>query len=508
MNSKNLFSDFKSGIVVFLVALPLCLGIALACGVPLFSGIIAGVVGGIVVTSLSDAKFSVSGPAAGLTAIALAGVAQMGGFQYFLAACIFAGALQVLLGVLKAGGIGNYIPNSVIKGMLAGIGIILIIKQIPHMVGYDSDPEGDLYFDQADGHNTLSDLYYMLNYITPGAVVVGIVSFLLILFSESTFYKKNKILSFIPGPLLVVLSGIVLNICFKGNNLFQISSEHLVSLPKIASFSDLQNTLIRPDFSKWNQQAFWILVVTLATVASIETLLSIEAIEKLDPEKVPVNSNRELLAQGVGNIVSGFLGGLPVTSVIVRSSANLNAGAKTKFSVLLHAALLLLFVLVFPGFLSQIPNASLAVILIMTGYKLAKVSLFHKQFKAGWEQFLPFVITIAVMLLTDLLKGVGAGIVVSLFYIIRFNIRSSFVVREDIIDGQRNYLIMLPQHATFFNKGFITDYLNNKVTPGSRVVIDGSINKATDSDVREVFQDFIQSSEQKNIEIQLIKFNI
>ncbi|MBL7930709.1 MAG: SulP family inorganic anion transporter, partial [Bacteroidia bacterium] len=234
----------------------------------------------------------------------------------------------------------------------------------------------------------------------------------------------------------------------------------------------------------------------------------IEAIEKLDPEKVPVSSNRELLAQGAGNIVSGLLGGLPVTSVIVRSSANLNAGAKTKLSVLLHAVLLLIFVLVFPGFLGLIPNSSLAVILIMTGYKLAKFELFKKQFKAGWDQFMPFVVTIAVMLLTDLLKGVGAGMVVSLFYIIRFNIRSSFEVREDIINGQRNYLIKLPQHATFFNKGFITNYLNTKVTKGSRVIIDGSINRSTDSDVKEILAEFVHASEQKEIEIQLIKYNI
>ncbi|MBL7932684.1 MAG: SulP family inorganic anion transporter, partial [Bacteroidia bacterium] len=275
MNFKYLSSDIKSGIVVFLVALPLCLGIALACGVPLFSGIIAGVIGGLVVTSISDAKYSVSGPAAGLTAIVLAGVSEIGGFQYFVAAGIFAGVLQLILGALKAGGLGNYIPNSVIKGMLAGIGIILIIKQVPHMVGYDSDPEGDLYFFQKDGHNTLSDLYYMLNYITPGSVVVGLLSFFTILFSETGFYKKHKIFSNIPGPLLVVLLGVLLTLTFANIPLLHISSEHLVSLPKINSFGDLKATLITPDFSKWNDQAFWILVVTLATVASIETLLSI-----------------------------------------------------------------------------------------------------------------------------------------------------------------------------------------------------------------------------------------
>lgn len=507
MDSKNLSADFKSGIVVFLVALPLCLGIALACGFPLFSGIIAGVVGGILVTLISDAKYSVSGPAAGLTAIVLSSVAQLGSIQIFLAAVTFAGILQILLGVLKAGGISNFIPSAVIKGMLAGIGIILIIKQFPHFMGYDANPEGDMYFNQTDGHNSFSELYYMLQNITPGSVLIGIISFIVLLVADRPFYKKNKILTLIPGPLLVVIFGILFNIAFSAHPLLKIGSEHLVNLPTISSFDDLKSNMLFPDFSAMGSNVFWTVVFTIGIVASLETLLSIEAVEKLDPAKYSPNSNRELIAQGAGNIASSLIGGLPVTSVIVRSSANINAGARTRFSVLFHAILLLLFVLLFPQLLRLMPNSSLAVILIMTGYKLTKISLFKEQYRAGWDQFLPFVITVVVMLGTDLLKGVAAGIVVAVFYIIRANIKSSFEIVEEVIENRTHYLVKLPQHITFFNKGFVINFLE-KVKKNSKVIIDGSINRSTDKDVKEVLEDFMDSSRQKNIDIQLIKYNI
>ncbi len=507
MNSKNLFADLKSGIVVFLVALPLCLGIAMACGFPPLSGIVAGIVGGLFITLFSNATYSVSGPAAGLTAIVISAVHQLGSLDAFMAAALLGGVLQIILGLVKAGGIGNFVPSPVIRGMLAGIGVILIIKQLPHLVGYDADPEGDLYFEQPDGHNSFSDLYYMLNTITPGAMMVAIVSLGALLLAELPFYKKNKALSFIPGPLLAVACGILLNLSFSGNAFWQISSEHLVEVPQMQSIANVRDYLPSPDFSKIGTSGFWIIVATISLVASLETLLNIEAVEKLDPEKHPVNSNRELRAQGIGNIISPLLGGLPVTSVIVRSSANIHAGAKTKLSVIFHALLLLLSILLFPQLLRLIPNSSLATILVMTGYKLTKVSIFKEQFKNGWDQFLPFVVTIVVMLLTDLLKGVTAGIVVSVFFIIRANIRSSFEIIEEVIGNETNYLIKLPQHITFFNKGYIAGYLE-RVKENSRVIIDGSITRTTDKDVKEVLNDFVQGATKRNISVQFIKYQL
>lgn len=504
---KNTITNFRSGIVVFLVALPLCLGIALACNVPLFSGILAGIVGGLIVTFFSGSILSVSGPAAGLTSIILVAVSTLGSFEIFIAAVMFAGVLQILLGFAKAGGIGNFVPNAVIKGMLAGIGIILIMKQVPHLVGYDRDPEGNFDFLQQDGHNTFSDLYYMFNYISPGAIVIGVVSLLILFMGQSAFYQKDKVLSLIPAPLLVVLTGALLNISFKTYAFLTISEEHMVTLPVIKNFADLTNTLVFPDFSALNTTGFWSVVITLALVASLESLLSIEATDKLDPLKRDSDSNKELIAQGIGNIICGLIGALPVTAVIVRSSANINAGATSKLSAIIHALLLVLSILLIPNLLMLIPNSALAAILIMTGYKLTKLELFKQLYKKGVDQFLPFLVTIAVMLGTDLLKGVGVGIAVSIFFIIRFNIKSSIEVAEDIIEGKRNYLIKLPQHVTFFNKGFIISYLN-KIRKESRVIIDGSINKSTDKDVKEVLQDFIVVSKLNGIEVQLVKYNL
>ncbi len=493
MFQKNLLADIKAGVVVFLVALPLCLGIAMACKVPLFSGIIAGVIGGILVTIFSGSKYSVSGPAAGLTAIVLASISQLGSYPAFLAAVVFAGVFQLILGVLKAGSIGNYIPNAVIKGMLAGIGIILIIKQIPHLFGYDKDPEGDEQFIQLDGENSFTELFHMINFITPGAIVIGLVSFAVLIIAEKPFYKKNKILSNLPGPLLAVVFGILLTLAFKSHSLLAIESIHLVNLPIISSFADLKANLFFPDFSYANTGAFWIIVFTLAVVASLETLLGIEAVDKLDPDKNESNTNKELLAQGIGNITSGFLGALPVTSVIVRSSANINSGAKSKLSTIIHAFLLLISVLLLPNLLALIPNACLAAILIMTGFKLTKLAIFKEQWKFGYEQFIPFVITIGVMLVTDLLKGVCAGVIVSIIYIIRDNIKFSFEASSDVIDGKLYYLIKLPQHVTFFNKGYLINFFNT-IKPESKVIIDASINKKINRDSKDVIDNFINTA--------------
>ncbi len=507
MFQKNLSSDFKAGIVVFLVALPLCLGIAMACGVPLFSGIISGVVGGIVITSISNSKFSVSGPAAGLTAIVITSISQLGSYETFLAAVVFAGILQVILGLIKAGQIGNFIPNAVIKGMLAGIGIILIIKQVPHFFGYDKDPEGDMSFIQADGQNTFSELLNMVNYITPGALLVGLVSFALLLMGNMSFYKKSKVLSFIPIPLVVVLVGILMTLGFQTSEFLRIENTHLVNLPFINSISDLTDSLTFPSFTLLQTQKFWLVVFTISIVASLETLLNIEAVDKISPDKTDTNSNRELIAQGIGNMTSGFIGGLPVTSVIVRSSANINAGAKSKWSTIIHALFLLLTVLLIPNVLTLIPNASLAAILIFTGYKLTTYKLFKNIWKMGLEQFIPFVVTILVMLFTDLLKGVGVGIVISIIFILKDNISAAFDTNSSVIDGKLHYLIKLPQHVTFFNKGFLIKYLDN-IESNSKLIIDGSINKKINVDSKEVILDFLSTIEQRNIEVDQIKLKL
>ncbi|MBA2612092.1 MAG: SulP family inorganic anion transporter [Bacteroidetes bacterium] len=506
MKSNTLWPDIKSGSVVFLVALPLCLGIAMACGVPLFSGIISGVVGGILVTILSASKYSVSGPAAGLTAIVISSITLLGSYEVFLAAVVFAGVLQILLGILKAGGIGNYIPSAVIKGMLAGIGIILIIKQIPHLFGYDKDPEGDMEFFQPDGQNSFTELFYMINFITPGSLIIGCVSFLILFLSTKKFFKTSVFLTLLPTPLLLVGVGTYLTSIFSNYEFLKIDTQHLVNLPIISNFSDLQSNFAFPNFSFINTSTFWIVVFTLGAVASLETLLNIEATDKLDPKKNISNSNKELYAQGVGNIVAGLLGGLPVTSVIIRSSANINSGAKTKLSVIVHALLLLTSVILFPNILSLIPNACLAVILIVTGSKLTSLAIFKEHYKNGIEQFLPFIVTIVIMLLTDILKGVGAGIVVSVFFIIRDNIKFSFDASSDIINGQLYYLVKLPQHLTFFNKGYLIRFFNS-VEPNSKIIIDGTINKKINRDSKDVISDFISIAKNKKIEVELIKYN-
>ncbi|MBL7911918.1 MAG: SulP family inorganic anion transporter [Bacteroidia bacterium] len=505
MKSNTIGSDIKAGIVVFLVALPLCLGIALACNVPLFSGIISGVIGGIIVTVLSGSKYSVSGPAAGLTLIVISSIATLGNYQIFLAAVMFAGILQILLGLIKAGGIGNFVPNAVIKGMLAGIGIILIIKQIPHLFGYDKDPEGDMEFFQLDGENSFTELLNMINFITPGSLIIGIISFILLYICGKPFYRDSKIFTNIPAPLLVVVFGILLTISFKAYDLLRIDPQHLVNLPTIKNLSDLQTNLSFPDFSFIGKGIFWQVVLTIGAVASLETLLNIEATDKLDPEKNESNSNKELVAQGAGNIIAGLLGGLPITSVIVRSSANINSGAKTKLSIIIHAVLLLVSVIVFPQILALIPNACLAAILIATGMKLTKLSIFKEQISYGLEQFLPFIITIIVMLISGILKGVGAGLAVSIFFIIRDNIKFSFEATSETIEGRLFYLVKLPQHVTFFNKGYLIKFFNS-IEPESKVIIDGSINKTVNRDSKDVITDFISVAKNKKIDVELFKY--
>lgn len=502
---KSILINLKSGIVVYLVALPLCLGIALACNVPLFSGVIAGIVGGIIVTLMSGSILSVSGPAAGLTAIVLASISALGSFELFIAAVFCAGILQIILGAIKAGGIGHYIPVAVIKGMLAGIGIILIMKQIPHLVGYDRDPDGDFDFMQNDGHNTISDLYYMFRYITPGAVIIGCVSIFVLLIGNMSFYKNDKFFGYVPAPLLAVIVGALLTIAFKPYPFLALEPDHLVALPLIKNMDDLKQNIIHPDFSAIASVQFWTIAITIALVASLESLLSIEATDKLDPEKRTSDSSKELIAQGLGNMASGLIGGLPVTAVIVRSSANIEAGASSKFSAIFHAFLLLVSVLFIPNLLMLIPSSALAAILILVGYKLTHFKVIKELFNKGTDQFLPFIVTIVVMLLTDLLKGVGAGIIISVFFIIRDNVKFSIESKCENVNGELNYLLKLPQHLTFFNKGYLIKFFNS-IKPNSKLTIDGTINKKINADAEDVINDFITASQNKNIKIELINY--
>lgn len=506
---KNIFSNWRSdapaSLVVFLVALPLCLGVALAStgeNPVLFSGIIAGVVGGIVVGIFSGSRLGVSGPAAGLITIVLGAIATLGSFEAFLVSVVIAGVLQVIAGFLGAGVIGNYFPSSVIKGMLAAIGLTLILKEIPHLVGYDKDFMGDESFLQADGENTFSEIFKALEFISPGAVIIALVSLAVLILFDRPFMKKIALFKFVPGALIVVVLGVVINGIFASSfPELAMSGEHLVTLPVAESLSDIKSFLIFPDFSALTNPNVYAIAFTIALVASLESLLSVEATDKLDPEKNATPTNQELKAQGIGNFVSGMLGGLPVTQVIVRSSANINAGGKSKLSAILHGVLLFLCVILIPNVLNMIPYASLAAILMMVGYKLSSVSLYQKMYKLGWDQFLPFIATIIGVLLTDLLKGIAIGLVFAIFFILRKNYRNNYKIEEGTENGKPLIRIQLAEEVTFLNKGSILESLY-KVPANSHLIIDGSNSKAIDYDVLEVIQEFrIHTAEERNIKV-------
>jgi MFS superfamily sulfate permease-like transporter len=496
---QNITADISASIVVLLVALPLCLGIALGSGAPLFSGIIAGVVGGIVIGICSGSHLSVSGPAAGLTTIVAAAILKLQVFEAFLLAVVIAGVIQLILGFIKAGVIGDYIPNSVIKGMLAAIGLILILKQFPHLVGYDANFGGDESFEQADKENTFSGILNAFNYITPSAAVIGLTALLLLFIWEQKFIKRNKWLSLIPGPLVVVLAGTGINEIFKAYQPgYALELKHLVTLPAAASVNEFVQLFTLPNIDHLKNGDVWITAATLAIVASLETLLGIEAVDKLDPLKRFSPPNRELKAQGVGNIVSGLIGGLPLTSVVVRSSANVNAGAKTKLSTILHGMLMLLCVGFIPFILNKIPLAALAAILIFTGYKLAKFSLFKNFYQKGWDQFVPFVVTITAIVTTDLLKGIIIGIAVGLFYMVRSNFRSSvFVVHDD-----NKFLFRLRKDVSFLNKPIIKRKLE-EVPENAFVMIDATRADFIDQDVIEEVNNFMTHAHLKNIRVEI-----
>lgn len=501
----NLKSDFASGLVVFLVALPLCLGIAMASGAPLFSGIISGIIGGIVVGFLSQSHISVSGPAAGLTAIVLTAITDLGAFDIFLSAVFIAGLIQLALGFVKAGSISNYFPTNVIEGMLAGIGIIIILKQLPHAFGYDADFEGDQSFSQVDGDNTLSSLFQVFNHFQLGAIIVTLVSLaILISWDKVAFFKKFKL---VPGALIAVIFGIVLNEIFisTGSSL-AIAKEHLVSLPVPTSIDEFKSIIVVPNFTGLTNPHVWTVGITIAIVASIETLLCIEASDRLDPQKRYTNTNVELKAQGIGNIVSSLIGGLPMTSVVVRSSANSNAGAKSKMSAIIHGVLLLLSVLIIPVVLNKIPLATLATILILVGYKLAKPSTIKHFWEKGKYQFVPFIATMIAVVATDLLKGVMLGIIISVIFVLKGNLKRAYTFKKDeYIDGDIIH-IDLAQEVSFLNKAAIKSTLNS-IPENSSVVITAHDTVYIAHDILDLIKEFKSTrAVDENIKVKLKGF--
>ncbi len=497
---QSLPNDITSSIVVFLVALPLCLGVALASNAPPLSGIIAGVSGGIVVGLASRSHLSVSGPAAGLTTIVAAAIGLLGSFQLFLAAVVIAGVLQIVLGFAKAGVIGDYIPNCVIKGMLAAIGLILILNQVPHLLGDDSHFVTDEGVVQDKG-NIFTNFVFAFTHINTAAIIIGVTCLMFYFLWEKLVSGKKSFLKFIPAPLIIVFIGVGLNVFFSNSGMLaSLAGGHLVKIPESNSANEFFSFFTFPDFSQVFSKDVLVIAVTLALVASLESLLSIEAIDDLDPFQRVTPTNRELKAQGLGNIVSGMLGGLPVTSVIVRSSANVNAGAKTKMSTIYHGTLLLLSFAFIPFLLNMIPKAALAAILIFTGYKLAKPALFKAFYKKGWDQFLPFVITITAILATDLLKGVIIGIVAGLFFVLRSNFKTAVFVVND----ENKYLFRLRKDVSFLNKPIIKNKLE-MVPENSYVLIDATRADFIDKDIIETIEDFMLHAHLKNIKVEVKK---
>lgn len=500
---SNLKHDLPASVVVFFVALPLCLGIALASGAPLFSGLIAGIIGGIVVGSLSGSQVGVSGPAAGLAAIVLTAIGDLGGFQNFLLAVVLGGLIQLLFGILRAGIIGYYFPSSVIKGMLTGIGIIIILKQIPHFFGYES-PEGDFSFFQHNGENTFSGIFNALKYISPGATLIAFLSLAILLLWSNVLSKKARIFELIQGPLVAVAVGILFVVITSDNAYWAIQSQQLVSVPVPENINSFLGQFSFPNFGVIGNPQIWITAFTIALVASLETLLCVEATDKLDPEKRVTPTNRELIAQGTGNFISGLIGGLPVTQVIVRSSANIQSGGKTKMAAIIHGFLLLISVLLIPVLLNQIPLSVLAAILLIVGYKLAKPSLFVTMYQLGWKQSVPFVVTVLGIVFTDLLIGIGLGLLVGIVVILIKSFQNShFLHIEDKSNGKHRIKMTLAEEVTFFNKGAILKELD--ALPRDTVLeLDVRKTRFLDHDIIEILQDFSEKRKVRNIDIIII----
>ncbi|MGZ5242507.1 MAG: SulP family inorganic anion transporter [Bacteroidia bacterium] len=493
----NLKYDLPAGLVVFLVALPLCLGIALASGAPLFSGILAGIVGGLVIPIISRSSLSVSGPAAGLTAIVLSGIERLGSFEIFLAAGVIGGLVQLVLGLVRAGSIAYFFPSSIIKGMLAAIGLILILKQLPHAIGYDAEQFGLQDFLVGNGENTFTLLGSALTHIEVAALIISLISLTIMIIWEKTSLKNFALL---PAALVVVIVGTLLNLLFL--NMYPeiaLAQSHLVNLPVPKNGpADFLNELRFPNWNGFMMKEVWIVGLTIGIVASIESLLSVEAVDQLDPYKRKSPLNRELLAQGAGNVVSGLIGGLPITAVIVRSSANIAAGGRTRMAAIMHGLFLALAVVFISKFLNYIPLASLAAVLLMVGYKLTKPAMYVKMRKEGLSQFLPFIITVVAILLTDLLVGISIGLVVGVFFVIKSNYQSAFKVKKE----EGKYVVKFRKDVSFLNKASLVQILNR--LPDERpVVIDCRRCEFMDHDIREIIENYKYESELRGNDVEL-----
>ncbi|MBL6665122.1 MAG: SulP family inorganic anion transporter [Rickettsiales bacterium] len=491
---KNIKYDFTASIVVFFVALPLCLGIALASGAPQFSGIIAGIIGGIIVGVLSGSQLGVSGPAAGLSILVLGYIASLGSWESFLTAVVLMGVMQLISGFLRLGVIAYYFPSSVIKGMLSGIGLIIILKQIPHAVGYDKHFISDLDFDHFNSFDAFSNIVHLLNYVTPNAIIITLVSILLLILWDQPTIKGSKLLKAVPGPFVAVIFGIILS------NVLPLRPGQIVNIPVSENLGEFLGHFRMPNFDQLKNPQIYGIALVMAVVASLETLLCVEATDKLDPEKRVTPTNRELKAQGVGNIISGLVGGLPITQVIVRSSANINFGAKSKVSAILHGVFLLISAISIANILNMIPLATLACILLVVGYKLAKPEIFKSMYKLGAEQFTPFILTIVGMLVFDLLKGVGIGMIAAIFFILYNNFKNSY---HEIIDkeGKNNsHIIILSQEVTFLNKGSILQMLKD-LPELCDVTIDATKCTSVHQDIIEIIRDFKTNAKTKKIKL-------
>lgn len=500
---RHVKDDIPAGIVVFLVALPLCLGIALASGAPLFSGLIGGLIGGLVVSWLSGSQLAVTGPAAGLTVIVFNAIESLGSFQGLLVACVLAGIIQLILGFLRAGVIGAFFPSAVIEGMLAAIGLILIMKQIPHATGYHNSYEGDESYMKETAESSAIEVFDAFGGISPGSVVISVVALLLLMLWNINWFKKQKLLKLIPGPLVAVVWGVAYNAFARQfAPAWAVNGEHLVSLPVSEKATDFFNNFALPNASyldHLHNPHIYVVAVTIAIIASLETLLSLEATDKLDPLKRIAPTNRELKAQGVGNIVSGLLGGLPMTAVIVRSAANINAGGQTRVACFTHGVFLLLSVMFFAQHLNTIPLACLAAILLHTGYKLANPRLFKHFYQKGMSQFLPFIITIIAILATDLLKGMAIGMVIGLFFVIKANYHAAITLTQD----GSHYALTLNKDVSFLNKALLRKFISSIPTQ-STVTIDASKATFIDHDILETIEDFLMSAPDNAITVETI----